>query len=585
MIRTALILIVLHLHGCTEEPAAAPNDIGEACRTDEECLDDIECLDQMPDGLCTTSCTDVCPEGSTCVDLAGVGYCFTECEGPEDCRTGYGCSLGHCDIPCEGDQECPEFARCDDTSRGCQLREDQPLGGACLVNEQCQSDQCFIDDSRGICTEPCGGSSDCDEGLTCTLVSTEEGPRALCRQAVGAAEAGDLCDSGSDCRTGACSRGACVTPCGSEGQCEPGARCVVEDVDVEGLETVAESCWFDAAPGVRVDDLGELDTERGCLHVEFDVADDIVSFAVVAWTNDDVVLQSRNLMGPENRELVDERGAGLIRVLDRERVTTVLVPNSDLEEAAALPGHYQIDFCAQQTDGPMLVDATIHVRVLQKIREGGLCLEGRMVLNVHLAPHVYGPMTAEDAEESPYMQEIFERVRDYYEDQCSIVLEEVRFFDMDDTYALIGSENELREMFENLSVDAPHATANVFVVRDLSGIDEWVAGMAGGIPGPPGVGGTPSSGVAFMAQEESRVTGDTLAHELGHFFGLYHTTEMNGMSQDQITDTESCVFDPEDPWTMSSCATINNIMFPMLNPLIQDITEGQCLVVRGYQGV
>jgi hypothetical protein len=225
------------------------------------------------------------------------------------------------------------------------------------------------------------------------------------------------------------------------------------------------------------------------------------------------------------------------------------------------------------------------VRVLLKVRDGGSVRDGRLTLNLHLAPNVYGPLTATNAHESPYIEDIVDRLRALYERQCNVTVGEVRFFDLDSTFGVIGSEDELHRMFETVTAGAPHASANIFVVRDLSGVAEWVAGIAGGLPGPPGVRGTPASGVAIATQENGRIAGDTLSHEIGHFFGLFHPTEMNGATQDPISDTPTCSFEPEDPWSMGRCATISNVMFPTLTPFMEDITDGQCFVVRGFHGL
>jgi hypothetical protein len=582
MFRAALILSVI-LVGCSEEKTQRP--LGEACAASEDCEPGLECLDQMPDGLCTRTCGDGCPDGSACLDLAGEGFCFPTCSSSAECREGYACSLGLCDLPCANDEECPEYAACDPEERGCRLRTDQELGEVCREDQQCGSGRCLLDDSSGFCTETCGGTPDCDAGLSCGFVVVDDRPEGLCRRPAGPGEAGDLCGTGSDCRSGACARGACVVPCGSGNWCADGATCADDETDVDGRETSADACQLEAAPGVRLEDLGLLATERGCLHIEFDAPDDIVSFAVVAWTADAVMLEPRSLLGPDDRELINDRGIGPIRVYDREREVTILVPNSDFEEAAALPGHYRIDFCAREIGGSMLLDSDIHVRLLRKVRPDGTCDHGEMTLNIHIAPGVYGPMSAANAAESPYVQDILERVRHYYEDQCNVVLGEVRYYNLDDVYGVIGTEGELHEMFEAATLDTAPASANVFLVRDLSGIDEWIAGISGGLPGPPVVRGTPHSGLALTPQESGSNTGDTLAHEVGHFFGLFHPTEMDGATQDPISDTPTCDFDPEDPWGLGDCDSLDNVMFPAMTLEMDQLTEGQCFVVRGYQGV
>lgn len=580
----ALPLAVL-LSSCAKEPS--PRPLGEGCATTADCEAGLECLDQMPGGLCTLGCggSAGCPEGSTCVDLAGAGFCFRACASGDECRTGYACSLGVCDLPCEGDEACPAYARCEPEARGCVLRDDQALGEPCRDDAQCASGRCLPGDAGGLCTEPCGGDALCDADLVCGLVVVDGRPEGLCRGPAGPGEPGDLCDTGSSCRSGACARGACVIPCGPGATCPDGAECETGDVDVEGTVTSADVCRFDAAPGVRLEDLGPLETERGCVRLEFDMPEDTVSFSVVAWTDDELAIEPHDLRGPADRELIDEDGIGLIRTYLQRRVTTILVPNTDIPEAAVLPGHYQIDLCGREAGTFLYIDTTMHVRLLRKVRPGGVCADGEMTLNVHIAPGAHGTLTAYHAADSPWIGDILERVRHFYEAQCHVRLGEVRYFDLESEYRVVGSEAELDEMFEVVTSGAPPASANIFIVQDLSGIDEWVAGISGAIPGPPWLNGTPHSGLAFVGQDRGSSSGDVLAHEMGHFFGLYHPTEMNGVSQDAITDTPTCRFDPEDPWTMTDCETIDNIMFPTMTPLADALTEGQCFVVRGYQGL
>ena len=574
--------LMLAVQGCSDEPSG----LGGPCSGDGDCSGDLTCLADLPGGMCTSACDGDCPDGSVCVDLAGDRTCFPACASSEECRGGYSCSLGHCDLPCGTDEECPEYARCDPGSTGCQLRLDQPLGAACVDDAQCASGFCHASgDGSGFCTDRCGGSEACDGSLVCGFLVEGGSAAPRCRAPAGPAVAGDLCATGSDCASGGCVRGACVFPCADDGTCGSGALCQVDEVDVEGAPLLAEYCESPVAAGVRVVDQGLLATERGVVHAELDVPEGIVSFAVVAWTDDRVLLQPRSLVGPDDLVLIDEHGSGHIRVYDQEWVVTVLVPNTDFEGARPSPGRYGIDILARDPDGDRLIDAEIHIRVLLKVRPGGVCTDGEITLNVHLVPRVHGPLSSTNAAENPWMQDVLERLRYFFEDECAVRLGEVRYFDIDDRYATIGSEAEFHEMLASQTLDTPRASANVFFVRDLSGVAEWVAGVSGGLPGPPGLVGTVSSGVAVSPQEDADLTGDVLAHELGHFLGLWHPTEMNGMTQDPIRDTETCTFDPDDLDSMARCRTIDNIMFPVLTGIADELTEGQCFVVRGYQGV
>lgn len=565
--------------------SSEPSGIGGPCGSTGDCADGLECLDALPSGSCSRGCEgDDCPEGAECVDLGGEGFCLAGCEANDDCRDGYVCSAGHCDLPCSGDEECPEWARCDEETDSCQRRWDQALGEACAASEQCASGLCLL--PGAYCSDRCGGAPECEAGLFCGVASTEDEVETRCLRPIGDGAPGALCQRGDQCQSGLCSRGSCVYPCGGDSGCAGGASCERGWAEANGLgEVELDLCYAEAAAGVDLQDLGAIPTERGCAHVEFEVPEGIVSFAVVTWTEEAILLEPRNLIGPDDQHLIDSRGVGLIRVYDRDHELTVLVPNTDRTEALPRPGRYEMDICARELDGPMLLDADLRVRVLLKARDSGRCADGVMTLNLHLAPNTYGPMTADDAADSPYINQILDQLRHYYENQCHIRLGEVRYFDLASGYGVIGSEEELYEMFSNVSATAPLATANVFLVRDLGGVAEWIAGISGGLPGPPMLRGTPHSGLALATQQEGEVAGDTLAHELGHFLGLYHTTEMNGATQDTIDDTPSCSFDPENWREIMRCATIDNIMFPSLTPVMTEITEGQCFVVRGYQGV
>lgn len=87
---------------------------------------------------------------------------------------------------------------------------------------------------------------------------------------------------------------------------------------------------------------------------------------------------------------------------------------------------------------------------------------------------------------------------------------------------------------------------NVYFVDDF--IPAYnLYGYAGGLPGALGVQETPASGV-IVSIDIHRTSnsfdyaefGATIAHELGHQLGLFHTTEADGSSNDILSDTPEC---------------------------------------------
>lgn len=98
---------------------------------------------------------------------------------------------------------------------------------------------------------------------------------------------------------------------------------------------------------------------------------------------------------------------------------------------------------------------------------------------------------------------------------------------------------------------------NIFLVNDLySGqgtAGTSVVGVDGTIPGPSSLGGTLASGALVSAAYLTNCTGPVnlrscgadrtayiVAHETGHFLGLYHVTESTGQLFDPVTDTATC---------------------------------------------
>lgn len=110
---------------------------------------------------------------------------------------------------------------------------------------------------------------------------------------------------------------------------------------------------------------------------------------------------------------------------------------------------------------------------------------------------------------------------------------------------------------------------NIFIALDIS--PGGLLGVAAAIPGPAFPSGKSAVAVSFanhagpdglFSNYEIRLLGETLAHESGHFLGLFHPVEISGIlvvGEDPLTDTPTCS-------TFIDCGEQNglytNLMFP-----------------------
>jgi hypothetical protein len=127
----------------------------------------------------------------------------------------------------------------------------------------------------------------------------------------------------------------------------------------------------------------------------------------------------------------------------------------------------------------------------------------------------------------------------------------------------VDSTGACAELPQLLKTSGDGTSVHIFLVNGFtaSGLPAGskVAGVDGTIPGPATVGGTVSSGAA-VATDSLRfgfaqgrcggapnytgcgddLTAMIVAHEMGHFLGLYHVTELTGADFDPLADTARC---------------------------------------------
>ncbi len=130
----------------------------------------------------------------------------------------------------------------------------------------------------------------------------------------------------------------------------------------------------------------------------------------------------------------------------------------------------------------------------------------------------------------------------------------LRYADIGDQFAtiesVIGANSDLSDMFAAAVEHSPSTGINVFLVDKLYLGPEFgpfarILGISSGSPGTPMVGGPTPSGVAVAIAPFSgnrSTTGRLLAHELGHFLGLFHTSEavtgqLGAAIHDQLPET------------------------------------------------
>jgi len=135
----------------------------------------------------------------------------------------------------------------------------------------------------------------------------------------------------------------------------------------------------------------------------------------------------------------------------------------------------------------------------------------------------------------------------------------------------------------------------VFVSQLTVGSDPIVAAV-GGIPGAF-VAGTSQSGLVIAASEVAQdpvFAGETLAHELAHLLGLFHTTEApvvavtpatpTGSIQDGLADTRGCSAaddrDRNDRLSISECPDSDNLLFWQRQPGSRGLSPGQVEFMR-----
>jgi len=87
-----------------------------------------------------------------------------------------------------------------------------------------------------------------------------------------------------------------------------------------------------------------------------------------------------------------------------------------------------------------------------------------------------------------------------------------------------------------------------------------ISGIANCLPGAVGVPRTKCFAVIVALRSSAEDDANTIVHELGHFIGLEHTSELDGGYYDELSDTPKC--ENRAKGALSSCPDFSNLMFP-----------------------
>jgi hypothetical protein len=419
------------------------------------------------------------------------------------------------------------------------------LGEPCDSDAQCASRICAATTNvAGTCATPCQRSSDCASRgprSSCTFDRPSLSARiaAVCAEAPPTAvDDGESCMRDDECASGLCFGAQCHNICGDNTECPAGWTCGPQIVNGGAVRM----CGFAPVARVSVESYtlyeGSTFVDRGTNELRVLVPSDAVS---ITWTTQD--LEGSNLFAavasvtdPEDRALVDLRSWSILNeqeirtVPSRYQFNTARWPARDGVRVAA--GAYRSAHLLFNDRGVTTVTSR-RVRaaaILKRAAGGVVANDWRLRVRVFVVG--LNGVTAATAPTNTRLQRALTLVRQYYA-AANVGFEVTGYADVtgaDATrFAVIDSRDEFRELLTR-SASSAGPVLNLFLVRGISGSAglENAIGVAGAIDGPPGIHGTTQSGV-LVGWESTQSVADflpiTIAHECGHYLGLWHVRE------------------------------------------------------------
>lgn len=543
---------------------------GSACVSDRGCDGDV-CLTSgqgWDSGYCTT--LDCVESGCTGDDAQCIqfpdksSYCLDACESNSDCRRDYRCRP------------------LDSTGRKVCFRDegDGPgageIGSNCAGNKDCRGD--FVcDDGHpgGYCIRK-NCSETCPEGSACV----DWDGNLRCVQA---------CEVTRDCRTGY----------------------ICDGFDGENVCVASEAIDPPFSFDVTKDLLGivcggeEVGVENGGTRwtMNYDVPEGTTSYMLVPHVASGSLRPlSSTLPSGEVIDFVEGYVHHNIRVTEFQFFD---------QESQGIYGEIAMDWPILVPYAPKFADlvepGTHTLELLTSTSEPCLYVIAASEPGTTIDLDVYfvglDGFSAQTAPNNSDLREVFAAV-DELLNEGGVVVGDIQYHDapreIAERYSFVRN---IAEMKRATAFGAPrdetlegHLSVDVFLVEDLSINGTEILGLSNGLPGPVGIHGNPANGLIFTGVDigsDNRFVGHIMAHELGHYLGLRHTTEIAHNPGDPDSDAFNALLGTTDPIEDTpvcdnvlvqgfGCPDATNLMFPAAPPVEIDtiVTPSQTDMLR-----